>query len=145
MVESLTLKGKQMVNCLKDTKNLKVFKGLPQKPTEKVDIEKEAVLEWQRMSQTLDYNEGGDDEISDDATIQGIQNQSVESTNEAVCDNATIQGVQNQFAQSTDEAVCEQPGPGPGPIRKSNHQLQKNKRNFNDDFVNEIDEEELSE
>ena len=121
--------------------DLKVFKGLPQKPTEKVDIEKEAVLEWQRMSQTLDYNEEGD-EISDNATIQGIQNQSVQSTDEAVCDNA-IQGVQNQFVQSTDEAVCEQPGPGP--IRKSNRQLQKNKRYFNDDFVNEIDEEELSE
>ena len=61
------------------------------------------------MSQTLIYNDEGDDEIPDDATIQGVQ---------------------NQFVQSTDEAVCEQPGPGPGPIRKSNRQLETRNAHF---------------
>ena len=104
--------------------DLKLFKGLPQKSTEKMHIEKEAVLEWQRISQTVIYNEEGDDELSDDAAIHGVQ---------------------NQFIHSTDEAVQEQPGAGAGPVRKLIRKLQKNKRYFNDDFVNEINEEELSE
>ena len=63
MVESSTFKGKEMVDCLKDTQTTLKFKDLPPKPTKIMDIEKEAVLEWQRMSQTLIFNKVGDDEI----------------------------------------------------------------------------------
>ena len=52
-----------MVDCLKDTQTTLKFKDLPPKPTKIMDIEKEAVLEWQRMSQTLIFNKVGDDEI----------------------------------------------------------------------------------